>query len=105
MTDLPPAIQAFVDRTNAGDAEGVAACFTENAELTDWGRRFRGREGVAAWDGTDNTGVQSRMQVLDWHPSDRGYLVTIRVSGNGFNGVGKLDFAVTEGKLRELVIA
>ena len=39
--------------------EAFAAAFTDDADLNDWGREFHGRDGVRAWDRTDNIGVQA----------------------------------------------
>jgi hypothetical protein len=75
-----------------------------DAVLVDWGRRFEGREGVASWDSTDNTGVQSHMEVVGSKPSRRGYMVTVRVAGNGFNGTGHIDFVLEGDRISEVVI-
>ncbi len=104
MVDLPRPIQAFVDSTNRGDADGVVGCFTKDAILIDWGRRFDGHAGVASWNKTDNTGVESHFDVLGMEPSARGYLVTLRVTGNGFNGTSGIDFGLSGDRISQLVI-
>ena len=62
-TSIPPAIQAFVDTTNSGDSDGFVGAFTEDAYLNDWGREFRGRDGVASWNRSDNIGRQAHFDV------------------------------------------
>ncbi len=104
MTDLPEPVRAFVEATNRGDAKGVVDSFAADATLIDWGRHFAGHAGIASWDSTDNTGVQSRMQVLGIKPSTDGVVVTIRVSGNGFNGTGHLAFTLKGDKIGHLLI-
>ena len=104
MVDLPAPIRKFFERTNCGDASGVVDCFTADATLTDWGRRFERRSGVAAWDRTNNTGVQSHIEALEMKPSARGHLVTVRVTGNGFNGRGHIDFGLSGDRISEIVI-
>jgi hypothetical protein len=88
MIDLPPSIQCFLERTNQGDGAGLLECFAPDASLSDWGRHYNRREGVAAWDRTDNIGVQSKITPLNAERSGSAYHVTVRVTGNGFNGVG-----------------
>ncbi len=104
MTALPAPIQNFLDATNRGDAKGVVDSFTADAMLNDWGRQFDGHAGVASWDSTDNTGVRSRMEVLSFKPSANGTLVTIRVSGDGYNGTGNLDFSLSGDRISQLLI-
>ena len=41
----------------------VRRCFTEDALLSDWGKEFRGHEGVASWDRTDNIGRSTHFEV------------------------------------------
>ncbi|GAA2042426.1 hypothetical protein GCM10009819_31070 [Agromyces tropicus] len=109
MTDttMPAAIQAFVDSTNAGDSEGFVAAFTEDAYLNDWGREFHGRDGVASWNETDNIGKQAHFDV---HGVRAGrmpeqYLVTLTVTGNGYNGPGTFTFDLRDGLIARFLIA
>jgi hypothetical protein len=61
MTDtaLPAPIQVFIDATNAADSDAFVAAFTPDAYLNDWGREFHGRDGIHAWNSTDNIGVHA----------------------------------------------
>jgi hypothetical protein len=106
-TSMPPAIRAFVDTTNSGDSDGFVAAFTEDAYLNDWGREFHGREGVASWNETDNIGKQAHFDVHGIRPGrvDGQYLVTVTVSGNGYNGPGVFTFQVRDGLIARFVIA
>ena len=105
--DVPAAIQAFVDATNAGDPTAFVAAFTEDAFLSDSGREFVGHEGVAAWDRTDNIGKRSHFDVLAVKPGigDHQFVVTVIVSGEGFTGTSDLDFTVRGDRVTRLVIA
>jgi len=106
MTPTPDAIQAFVDATNRGDPDAFVAAFTTDAHLDDWGRSFHGRDGVRAWDATDNIGVQSHFELLDVKPgsSDDEYVAELRVSGNGYNGTGPMVFRLRDGLIADLRI-
>ena len=106
MAATPDAIQRFVEATNRGDSDAFVAAFTEDAHLDDWGRSFEGRAGVRSWDGTDNIGVQSHFDLLDVQPGDaeEEYVVTLRVSGNGYNGTGPMTFRLRDGLIADLRI-
>ncbi|NUQ89692.1 MAG: nuclear transport factor 2 family protein [Glycomyces artemisiae] len=103
-TELPPPIQEFIDATNAGDTERFLKVFTEDAFLSDWGREFHGVEGAAQWNRTDNIGMESRFEVLDAEGAGDGWTVTLKVTGNRFNGTGPLRFRLQDGKIASLVI-
>ena len=106
-SDLPEAIRMFVDATNSGDADAFAGAFTDDAYLNDWGREFTGRDGVRRWDSTDNIGKQSHFEVLGIEPGEGpdAYVLTVRVTGNGFNGTSPLAFELRDGKISSLRIS
>lgn len=69
MSTTPPVIQRFIVATNAGDTAAFLEAFTPDAFLSDWGRDFTGRAGVAKWNETDNIGVQSKFRLLEIEPN------------------------------------
>ncbi len=105
-TTTPDAIRTFVDATNSGDSDAFVEAFTEDAHLDDWGRSFEGRAGVRSWDSTDNIGVQAHVDLLGVQPgqADQEYVVTLRVSGNGYNGTGPMTFRLRDGLIADLRI-
>jgi hypothetical protein len=105
-SDVPLAIQAFVDTTNAGDPDAFVATFTEDAFLSDWGKEFVGHEGIAAWDRSDNIGRRSRFELLGVKPGlgDQQFIATVLVSGDGFNGTSDLEFTLRGDHVARLVI-
>jgi hypothetical protein len=109
MTELqlPEAIREFVEATNGGDTERFVAAFTDDAYLNDWGREFRGHGGVRSWDRTDNIGRQSHFEVLGLEAgaAPQSYSVTIKATGNGFNGTGPMAFVLRDGRIAELRIS
>ncbi|MER6066386.1 nuclear transport factor 2 family protein [Streptomyces sp. NPDC001792] len=109
MTDieLPDAIRAFIEATNAGDSEAFVAAFTPDAYLNDWGREFHGRGGVNDWNRTDNIGVQAHFDLVSAQrdPADGRYLLTLKVSGNGYNGTGPMAFELRDGLIASLRIS
>jgi ketosteroid isomerase-like protein len=105
--DVPAAILAFVATTNAGDSAAFVAAFTEDAFLSDWGREYRGHEGIASWDSTDNIGRRSHFELLGVKPGtgDHQFIATVVVSGDGYNGTSDLEFTVRADRVARLVIA
>lgn len=105
--DVPTPIRAFVDTTNAGDSDAFVAIFTPDAFLSDYGREFRGRDGVASWDASDNIGKRSRFELLGVRPgeTEQEVVATVVVSGDGFNGTSDLRFALRGDEIARLVIA
>ena len=95
----------MVDTTNAGDIAGFLDCFTADAFLSDWGRDFTGREGIASWNKTDNIGVKSTLRVLKIEPQGTTYRVTVAVSGGGFNGEGTMTFTLAGEHIARLIIS
>ncbi|PWR05539.1 ketosteroid isomerase [Micromonospora acroterricola] len=106
-TDIPAAIRAFIDATNHGDPEAFAASFTDDAYLNDWGREYRGRDGVRDWDRTDNIGKQSHFELVGIEPGPDAdsYVVTLTVTGKGHNGTGPMTFHLRDGLIASLRIS
>src|SRR3569832_2587650 len=105
MTKTPSVIQHMVDTTNAGDIAGFLDCFSTDAFLSDWGRDFSGREGIASWNKTDNIGVKSKLRLVSVTPDGGTYRVTIAVSGGGFNGDGTMTFTLAGDRIARLIIS
>ncbi len=106
-TSMPPAIRAFVDATNRGDSDAFVAAFPDDAYLNDWGREFHGREGVAGWNQSDNIGKHSQFDVLgivEGRKPDQ-FLLTVTVSGDGYNGPGTFTFDLRDGLIARFLIA
>lgn len=104
---LPAPIQEFIDATNNGDTERFVAAFTEDAYLNDWGREFHGKDGVRDWDGTDNIGKQAHFRVVNVESGqhEESYVVTVEVSGNGYNGTSPLAFTLRDDRIVQLRIS
>lgn len=106
MSTTPPVIQRFIDTTNAGDTAAFLEAFTPDAFLSDWGRDFTGRAGIASWNQSDNIGVQSKFRLLEVEPNGaNAWRVRLAVSGNGYNGEGTMAFTLVGGRISRLVIS
>ncbi len=102
--DVPPAVQHMVDATNAADSAAFVESFAEDAYLEDWGRGFHGRDGVARWNQSDNIGRQSHFEVRSTRREGDGHVVTLQVTGGGFNGESDFYFEVDGDVIRQMVI-
>ncbi len=100
----PAAVLRMVEATNAGDSAAFVAAFADDAYLEDWGRGFQGHEGIASWDQSDNIGQQSHFEVRSVRSEGDGYVVTLAVSGGGFNGVSDFYFEVDGDVIRSMII-
>ena len=103
--DVPPPIRRFFVTTNAGDTAGFLACFAPGTVLTDWGRTFNGRDGVARWNESDNIGVRSKLRLIDIKTVGAAHVATVAVSGDGFNGEGTMMFTLAGGLIARLDIS
>jgi hypothetical protein len=104
MSEVPAPIQAMIDATNAGDHEGFVAAFTPDAVLVDWGKAFEGAAGVAAWDESDNIGRGSRFHVAAVSREGETWVLTLEVSGGGFNGTSDFRFDLDGDLIRRMEI-
>ena len=103
--DTPVAVQRMIDATNAGDRAAFVAAFTEDAYLEDWGRRFHGHPGVASWDETDNIGKKTHFVARTTRREGATFVVTLEVSGEGFNGTSDIAFEIDGDRIRSMVIS
>jgi hypothetical protein len=105
MTELPNPVRAMIDATNAGDSEAFVACFTDDAYLEDWGRGFTGHDGARSWDASDNIGKRAHFEPEGVRRDGEDWIVTLRVSGGGFNGVSDFRFTLDGDLISRMVIA
>jgi SnoaL-like protein len=106
-SDAPAPIRELAEATNAGDTERFVAAFTDDAYLNDWGREFHGHGGVRDWDSTDNIGKQAQFEIVSVAPGKdpESYVVSMKVTGNGFNGTGAMAITLRDGKIASLGIS
>jgi hypothetical protein len=95
----------MIDATNAGDSAAFVDAFTEDCFLQDWGRRFHGHAGAADWNESDNIGKNTRFEARGTRLDGDTYVVTLVVTGDGFNGTSDIRFEVEGDRIRSMVIA
>jgi hypothetical protein len=105
MEAIAVPIQRMIDATNSADTEAFLASFTADAYLSDWGRGFTGRDEIAKWNQTDNIGRQAHFEALASREVDGTQVVTLRVTGNGYNGTGDMEFTIEGDLISRMIIA
>ena len=105
MTELAAPIQRFIDSTNDADSDAFVSAFTPDAHLEDWGRVFHGHDGARSWDASDNIGKQSHFDLVAARRDGDDWVVTLDVSGNGYNGRADIRFRVEGDLISRMVIA
>ena len=105
MPDVPAPVQAMIDATNAGDSDAFVTSFTADAYLEDWGRGFTGPDEIRSWDSTDNIGKHAHFEALAVRDEGAELVVTLRVSGGGFNGDSDFRFTLADGLIARMIIA
>jgi len=105
MTTVPAPIQRMIDATNAGDSDAFVAAFATGAYLEDWGRGFTGHDEIRSWDASDNIGRNARFEVVAHRSEGSDDIVTLAVSGGGFNGTSDFRFTLDGDLIERMVIA
>ena len=105
MSDVPSAVQRMIDATNAGDHDAFVAAFAPDAVLVDWGTVFEGTEGIAAWDDSDNIGRKAHFEVAGSEQEGDVWIVTLDVTGGGFNGTSGFRFEFAGDLISRMEIA
>ena len=103
--ETPAAVQRMIEATNAGDSDAFVDAFTDDAYLEDWGRKFHGRAGAASWNESDNIGKNAHFEATGTVERDGRYIVTLVVTGDGFNGTSDIAFEVDGERIRSMIIS
>jgi hypothetical protein len=104
MSEVPAPIRRMMDATNAGDSDAFVACFSEDASLEDWGRVFHGHDGVRSWDASDNIGKQAHFEAAGARRDGGDWIVTLDVTGGGFNGTSDIRFTLDGDRIARMLI-
>ncbi len=79
---LPTPISAYFDADRQGDVEAVAACFTEDAAVTDEGITNHGHEAVRAWKRKASQAYHYSVEPFAMVSADDRTIVTAHVRGD-----------------------
>lgn len=79
---LPQAIAAFIEATNAHHSEELLATLTADAVITDEGQVYKGIAAIKEWSDEKYIGAKVTLDVVDLVDSNDKTIVTVRVDGN-----------------------
>ena len=79
---LPKPVAAYIEGSNAHDADGCVVWFTEDAVVRDEGREMRGSAAVREWMRAAIAKYRHSLEVLSSRTEGGNTVVTCRVSGN-----------------------
>lgn len=96
-TELPPAVRASIDATNAGDLESFLGTFTPDGAVDDWGRVFTGAAEITRWSDAEYIGKNVTLAVTSSVTDGDKTVVIATVGGDGFNGPSTFTYTVREG--------
>jgi hypothetical protein len=103
--ELPTAIKALIDATNAADSDAFVAAFTADAQVRDGGREFAGHEGAGDWNRTDNIGVGMHFELIACETAGVDtYNVRLKATSRRFSGTGTMHVTLRNGLIARLEI-
>jgi ketosteroid isomerase-like protein len=82
MSEQPDVIQRYLDAAAQEDFDGLTACFTDDATVTDEDRTYHGRNEIRAWREKTAAAFEYTAEVLRSEPTGPdGYRVTAKIEG------------------------
>jgi len=96
---MPQAIAAFINATNAQNTDELLTTLTDSAVITDEGQEYRGIKAIKAWSDEKYVGGKVTLDVVKVVNSGDKTIVTVRVDGS-FDKTGLpdpflMDFHIT----------
>jgi ketosteroid isomerase-like protein len=107
MSNPPDVITRYLTAADNKDAEGLAACFTEDGTVVDEDVTYQGRAEITGWRENLASQWEYTTEVRTSEPvGTDGYRVTVRIVGNFPGGTADLgyDFRLRDGLIAGLNI-
>lgn len=79
---MPAPVADYFRHANAHDADAVATCFSQDAEVRDEGHVYRGRDAIRAWKRATSARYGAMAHPLACETTSSGCIVRAEVSGN-----------------------
>jgi hypothetical protein len=105
---LPDAITKYLASHTARDVDAAMQWYAENAEVTDEGKTYRGRDEIRAWFGSAASEYTYTTELIGTRKAgDNTYVTTHHLEGDFPGGTVDLDFTFTldDDMITRLVIA
>ncbi|MFC9691627.1 nuclear transport factor 2 family protein [Kribbella sp. NPDC056951] len=102
--EIPAAVQRALTAIDQQDNDAFVAAFAADGYVDDWGRQFRGHDGIRSW--SDNELIGKRATFTDTRVSTPGNPITLvtQVGGDGFNGPSHFTFDIQGDQLASMTI-
>ncbi|AJT66497.1 nuclear transport factor 2 family protein [Streptomyces chattanoogensis] len=91
---LPAPVESALRAANSDDVEGFLALFTEDGVVTDWGREFRGRDGIREWCKAEFIGRKVTLEPMAVWREGHKATVSLRVGGSSDTGPSDIAFTL-----------
>jgi ketosteroid isomerase-like protein len=78
---LTPTLAAYIEASNAQNADSLIACFTSDAVVVDEGQTYRGSDQIRQWIAKNEAAYAFTLEVISVAEQGRETLVTCRVTG------------------------
>lgn len=104
---MPAPVADYFRHANAHDADAVAACFSEFAEVRDEGHMYRGRDAIRAWKQATSARYGATAHPLACETTSSGCIVKAEVNGNFPSSPARIvfDFSVDGSAITALSIS
>ena len=79
---IPQAIAAFIDATNAHNSDEFLATLTDGAVIADEGQEYRGIAAIKKWSDEKYIGAKVTLEIVVLVHSNGKTIVTVKVDGN-----------------------
>ena len=79
---IPQAIAAFIDATNAHNSDEVLATLTDSAVIADEGQEYRGIAAIKKWSDEKYIGAKVTLEIVDLVNGNGKTIVIVKVDGN-----------------------
>lgn len=108
IDQLPATITTYLVSHTARDLDAAMRWYADDAEVTDEGKPYRGRDEIRAWLGSAASEYTYTIDLIGARQvDDATYVATHHLEGNFPGGIADLDFTFTlqDGLITRLVIA
>lgn len=104
-SDLEPCVAQMIEATNAEDSGRFLVAFADDAVVDDFGRRFVGRGAIDGWNARENIGTHNRITVRSARRRGNETILSISVTGSGYNGDGTFTIQTEDGVITSMLIS
>lgn len=100
----PAIVDTVLAAVNGADTDAFLDLFAADGTVDDWSSIYRGRQEIKTWSDRELIGAKARsaLRSAEQHGNEASMMVD--VGGDGFNGMSRFTFTVTDGRIRQMRI-